>query len=52
MAPTLYSAPDHAGHFGCFGGKFIPETLVKNAADLESEYLRAKDDPAFQSVQF
>ena len=50
MVPTLYSAPDSSGHFGCFGGKFIPETLVKNAADLESEYLRAKNDPLFQST--
>jgi tryptophan synthase beta chain len=32
-----------------FGGKFIPETLIKNAADLESEYLRAKEDPAFHA---
>jgi len=50
MVPTPYSAPDSSGHFGCFGGKFIPETLVKNAADLESEYLKAKNDPDFQST--
>uniref|UniRef100_Q3AR18 Tryptophan synthase beta chain n=1 Tax=Chlorobium chlorochromatii (strain CaD3) TaxID=340177 RepID=Q3AR18_CHLCH len=48
MEPSLYSAPDAAGHYGYFGGKFIPETLIKNAADLEAEYLRAKQDPAFQ----
>jgi tryptophan synthase beta chain len=50
MVPSDYSAPDSAGHFGCFGGKFIPETLVKNAADLELEYLKAKNDPAFQAT--
>jgi tryptophan synthase beta chain len=50
MVPIDYSAPDPAGHFGCFGGKFIPETLVKNAADLESEYLKAKNDPTFQTT--
>jgi tryptophan synthase beta chain len=50
MVPIDYSAPDSAGHFGCFGGKFIPETLVKNAADLESEYLKAKKDPTFQAT--
>jgi tryptophan synthase beta chain len=44
---VIYSAPDEFGHFGTFGGKFIPETLVKNAADLEQEYLRAKNDPEF-----
>jgi tryptophan synthase beta chain len=47
MVSTLYSAPDTAGHFGSFGGKYIPETLVQNAADLESEYLKAKADPLF-----
>ena len=50
MVPSDYSAPDCAGHFGCFGGKFIPETLVKNAADLELEYLKAKNDQAFQAT--
>ena len=48
MEPIPYAAPDSAGHFGSFGGKFIPETLIKNAADLESEYLKAKNDPAFK----
>ena len=48
MELTPYAAPDSAGHFGSFGGKFIPETLIKNAADLESEYLEAKNDPAFK----
>jgi tryptophan synthase beta chain len=47
MTKVVYSAPDEFGHFGTFGGKFIPETLVKNAADLEQEYLKAKEDPEF-----
>jgi len=47
---VIYSAPDEFGHFGTFGGKFIPETLVKNAADLEQEYLRAKNDPEFSKT--
>ncbi len=45
---VTYNAPDEFGHFGIFGGKFIPETLVKNAADLEQEYLKAKEDPEFR----
>jgi tryptophan synthase beta chain len=49
MVSSVYTAPDSAGHFGSFGGKFIPETLIQNAADLESEYLKAKNDPLFQS---
>ncbi|RXK84780.1 tryptophan synthase subunit beta [Chlorobaculum sp. 24CR] len=47
---VTYSAPDEFGHFGTFGGKFIPETLVKNAADLEAEYLKAKEDPEFRQT--
>jgi tryptophan synthase beta chain len=47
MLSTIYSAPNSSGHFGTFGGKFIPETLIKNAADLEAEYCKAKKDPAF-----
>jgi len=50
MIPTPYCAPDATGHFGSFGGKFIPETLIKNAADLESEYRKAKNDPTFRST--
>ncbi len=50
MEPIPYAAPDSAGHFGSFGGKFIPETLIKNAADLESEYRKAKNDPTFKST--
>jgi tryptophan synthase beta chain len=50
MTKVVYNAPDKAGHFGTFGGKFIPETLIKNAADLEKEYLKAKEDPEFQAT--
>ncbi|MCS6989023.1 MAG: tryptophan synthase subunit beta [Chloroherpetonaceae bacterium] len=42
-----YDAPDSRGHFGVYGGKFVPETLVKNADDLEREYLAAKQDESF-----
>ncbi|HOF08805.1 MAG TPA: tryptophan synthase subunit beta [Opitutaceae bacterium] len=50
-APTpldRFSVPDASGHFGCFGGVFVPETLMTALADLEKAYLQAKDDPAFQ----
>ncbi|NTV24786.1 MAG: tryptophan synthase subunit beta [Chlorobiaceae bacterium] len=49
MTKVVYNAPNAAGHFGAFGGKFIPETLIKNAADLEREYLKAKEDPEFHA---
>ncbi|MEN3367978.1 MAG: tryptophan synthase beta chain [Verrucomicrobiota bacterium] len=40
--------PDVHGHFGPYGGMFVPETLMSALADLTAEYERAKNDPAFQ----
>ena len=40
--------PDATGHFGPYGGRFVPETLVHPLQEIEDEYLRAKDDPEFQ----
>ncbi|MEO1022781.1 MAG: tryptophan synthase subunit beta [Bacteroidota bacterium] len=42
-----YTAPDHRGYFGDYGGKFVPEILIPAIRDLEEEYNRAKDDPEF-----
>ena len=42
-----YHQPDTRGYFGEFGGKFIPETLIKNAEELTREYEQAKHDPGF-----
>jgi tryptophan synthase beta chain len=41
--------PDATGHFGTFGGRFVPETLVAALDTLTAEYFRAKDDPEFQA---
>ncbi|MSU35731.1 MAG: tryptophan synthase subunit beta [Pedosphaera sp.] len=40
--------PDTAGHFGPYGGRYVPETLVHPLQQLEDEYFRAQKDPAFQ----
>ncbi|MEX1117525.1 MAG: tryptophan synthase subunit beta [Terrimicrobiaceae bacterium] len=40
--------PDAGGHFGRFGGKFVPETLVSALDELEREFALAKKDPAFR----
>ncbi|MDP2896450.1 MAG: tryptophan synthase subunit beta [bacterium] len=40
--------PDKAGHFGIYGGKYVPEVLMAALAELEGAYLKAKKDPAFQ----
>lgn len=40
--------PDAHGHFGPFGGIFVPETLMTALNELTAEYERACKDPAFQ----
>lgn len=40
--------PDSGGHFGPYGGSFVPETLMYALDELKSSYAAAKDDPAFQ----
>ncbi len=39
--------PDDRGHFGPYGGRFVPETLMEPLAELEEAYERARRDPAF-----
>ncbi|KHE92663.1 MAG: tryptophan synthase beta subunit [Candidatus Scalindua brodae] len=41
------NVPDKSGHFGEYGGKFVPETLMPALEQLEKEYLKAKKDPIF-----
>lgn len=43
-----YNLPDKYGHFGQFGGKYAPETLMPALTELETAYAAAKADPAFQ----
>lgn len=40
--------PDARGHFGPYGGRFVPETLMHPLKELEEEYFRAQQDPEFQ----
>ncbi len=44
----LASLPDAHGHFGPYGGMFVPETLMTALNDLTTEYFAARADPAFQ----
>jgi tryptophan synthase beta chain len=44
-----YSAPDETGHFGPYGGAFVPETLVPVLEDLKAAYKTYKDDPDFEA---
>jgi tryptophan synthase beta chain len=40
--------PDKHGHFGQFGGRFVPETLMPALLDLEEAYGRIRRDPDFK----
>ncbi len=39
--------PDAQGHFGPYGGVYVPETLMAAVSQLTQEYQRARNDPAF-----
>lgn len=45
----LDQLPDPQGHFGPYGGKFVPETLMHPLEELEQAYFEARHDPAFQA---
>jgi tryptophan synthase beta chain len=40
--------PDASGHFGPFGGQFVPETLMTALAELAEAYHQARQDELFQ----
>ncbi|MDQ0175473.1 tryptophan synthase subunit beta [Bacillus chungangensis] len=42
-----YTLPDQHGHFGKFGGRFIPETLIQAVLELEAAYEEAIKDRTF-----
>jgi tryptophan synthase beta chain len=47
--PSVETIPDARGHFGPYGGMFVPETLMSALHELTAEYKRAKSDSAFQN---
>jgi tryptophan synthase beta chain len=44
----LAALPDAGGHFGRFGGRFVPETLMQPLVDLEKAYRAARGDARFR----
>ncbi|MBL5766191.1 tryptophan synthase subunit beta [Heyndrickxia sporothermodurans] len=44
---TTYTQPDQKGHYGMFGGRFVPETLMPAVLELEQAYNEAMNDPEF-----
>jgi tryptophan synthase beta chain len=47
MDHLMATLPDATGHFGKYGGVFVPETLIGALRQLEEEYRRSQSDPAF-----
>lgn len=45
----LHSLPDTRGHFGPYGGMFVPETLMDALNALTQEYAAAREDQTFQA---
>ncbi len=43
------SMPDTGGHFGRYGGRFVPEALIVALDELDAAFRAAKTDPAFQA---
>jgi tryptophan synthase beta chain len=41
--------PDAGGHFGPYGGRYVPEILMAPIEELEHAYFQARSDLAFQS---
>ncbi|MEW6034360.1 MAG: tryptophan synthase subunit beta [Chloroflexota bacterium] len=44
-----FQLPDQKGHYGPYGGRFVPETLMAPLAELEAAYAAASGDAAFWS---
>ena len=44
---SVERVPDAGGHFGPYGGRFVPETLIHALDELAAEYARARADAEF-----
>ncbi len=45
----MTSQPDAGGHFGTYGGRYVPEVLMSPLEELERAFNEAREDPAFQT---
>ncbi|WP_035957869.1 tryptophan synthase subunit beta [Bryobacter aggregatus] len=45
----MLTVPDAGGHYGPYGGRYVPEVLMAPLEELEQAYLQAKNDAAFQA---
>ena len=49
MKESSATQPDERGHWGPYGGRFVPETLMAPLEELTEAYRIARDDPEFQT---
>ncbi|MGB7926322.1 MAG: tryptophan synthase subunit beta [Pyrinomonadaceae bacterium] len=49
MNETTPTEPDERGHWGPYGGRFVPETLMAPLEELTEGYRRARTDDGFQA---
>jgi tryptophan synthase beta chain len=47
--PAISQVPDVAGRFGPFGGRYVPETLIRALQELSTAYENASADPQFHA---
>jgi tryptophan synthase beta chain len=47
--PSSITQPDSLGHWGRYGGRFVPETLMAPLEELTAAYVASRDDESFQS---
>ena len=45
----MISQPDSGGHFGVYGGRYVPEVLMSPLEELQNVYAEARTDPAFHA---
>ena len=48
----MTSQPDAGGHFGPYGGRYVPEVLMAPIEELEAAYLAARDDAALPEANW
>lgn len=48
MQKRVKTVPDSGGHFGPYGGMFVPETLMAPLQELTREYEKARHDKRFR----
>ena len=49
MSENFLTQPDEHGHWGVYGGRYVPETLMAPLEELNAAYLAVRDEQTFQA---